>query len=104
MIFICSAPFRQRSWLFREERRELVMGSTQNEWNYFLDDSPGETEGEKLAAWVKGMDAMYNEAYEGADEEGKAALEELIEYEESNVAAEYASEAKRLAHPPMLHH
>ncbi|MBQ9001197.1 MAG: carboxylesterase family protein, partial [Eggerthellaceae bacterium] len=40
-----------------------------------------------------GMDAMYNEAYAGADEQGKAALEQLIKYEEDNVVAEYASKA-----------
>lgn len=73
---------------------QLIIGSTQDEWNYFLDDSPGETEEEKLAAWVKNMDAMFNEAYEGASEEGKAALEELIKYEEGNVSAEYAGDEK----------
>jgi len=73
---------------------QLIVGSNQDEWNYFLDDAEGETEEEKFTAWVKDMDAMFNEAYEGAGEEGKAALEELIKYEEGNVAAEYAGDEK----------
>ena len=73
---------------------QLIVGSNNDEWNYFKEDSEGETEEEKLNAWVEEMDGMYNEAYEGADEEGKVALEELIKYEEGLVSAEYASDEK----------
>ena len=73
---------------------QLIVGSNNDEWNYFKEDSEGETEEEKLNAWVAEMDDMYNEAYEGADEGGKAALEELIKYEEGIVPAEYASDEK----------
>ena len=38
------------------------------------------------------MDEMYKDAYKNADDEGKAALEELIKYEESIVPEEYASD------------
>ncbi|MBQ9003505.1 MAG: carboxylesterase family protein, partial [Eggerthellaceae bacterium] len=72
---------------------QVIVGSNSDEWNYFMEDSEGTTADEKLASWTAGMDAMYNEAYAGADEQGKAALEQLIKYEEDNVAAEYASKA-----------
>lgn len=70
---------------------QMIIGSNADEWNYFQDDSEGETPEEKFASWVEGMDAMYDEAYEGADKDGKAAIEELIEYEEGQVPEEYAS-------------
>lgn len=69
---------------------ELLIGTNNDEWNYFLKDSEGETGEEKFASWVEGMDAMYEAAYEGADDDGKAALEELISYEEGIVPEEYA--------------
>ena len=73
---------------------QIVIGSNEDEWNYFKEDSEGETEAEKFNAWVTEMEDMYKEAYEGADEKGKAALEELIRYEESIVPEEYAGDAK----------
>lgn len=74
---------------------ELLIGTNNDEWNYFLEDSEGETEEEKFASWVEGMDAMYEEASEGAaGTDGEAALEELISYEESIVPAEYAGDEK----------
>ena len=73
---------------------QLVVGSNQDEWNYFKQDSEGSTEDEKFSAWVKGMDDMYNEAYKSASEEGKAAIEELVRYEEGLVPQEYARDAK----------
>jgi para-nitrobenzyl esterase len=73
---------------------QLMVGSNNDEWNYFKEDSEGETETEKFNAWVTEMEDMYKEAYEGADEKGKAALEELIRYEESIVPEEYAGDAK----------
>ena len=69
---------------------QVMVGTNSDEWNYFEEDSEGETPEEKFASWVEGMDAMYDEAYEDADDEGKAALEELIKYEEENVPAEYS--------------
>ena len=71
---------------------QMIMGSNQDEWNYFKEDSEGNTEKEKFDAWVKHMDAIYNKAYEAADKKGKAALEELIKYEESIVPKEYAGD------------
>lgn len=69
---------------------QMIVGTNQDEWNYFEEDSEGETPEEKFASWVEGMDAMYDEAYGDADEDGKAALEELIKYEEEQVPEEYA--------------
>ena len=71
---------------------QVIVGSNNDEWNYFKEDSEGETDDEKFASWVEGMDAMYDEAYKEADEDGKAALEELIKYEESIVPEEYAGD------------
>ena len=71
---------------------ELVMGSNLDEWNYFKNDSFGDTDQEKFASWIEDMDRMYEEVYGAADEQGKAALEELLRYEESLVPEEYAGE------------
>ena len=73
---------------------QMIMGSNSDEWNYFKEDFEGDTEEEKLDAWVKDMDAKYNEAFGDTDKEGKAALEELIKYEESIVPEEYAGNMK----------
>lgn len=73
---------------------QMIVGTNQDEWNYFEEDSEGETPEEKFASWVEGMDAMYDDAYKGADDEGKAALEELIKYEEEQVPAEYSEPAE----------
>ena len=73
---------------------QLIVGTNQDEWNYFEEDSEGETPEEKFASWVEGMDAMYDDAYKGADDEGKEALEELIKYEEDQVPAEYSEPAE----------
>ena len=71
---------------------QMIVGTNNDEWNYFQEDSEGETDEEKFASWVEGMDAMYEDAYKGCDDEGKAALEELISYEESIVPEEYAGD------------
>lgn len=73
---------------------QMIMGSNSDEWNYFKEDFEGDTEEEKLDAWVKDMDAKYNEAFGDTDKEEKAALEELIKYEESIVPEEYAGNRK----------
>ena len=73
---------------------QLLIGSNNDEWNYFLEDSAGETAEEKFASWVEGMDEIVNDAYEGIDEKGKEALDRLLEYEKSNVASEYAADKK----------
>ena len=73
---------------------QLIVGSNDDEWNYFKEDSDGETEEEKFNSWVEGMDDIYNDAYKNADEEGKAALEELIKHEASLVPEEYARDEK----------
>ncbi|MDY6290544.1 MAG: carboxylesterase family protein [Succiniclasticum sp.] len=73
---------------------QMIMGSNSDEWNYFKEDFEGDTEEEKLDAWGKDMDAKYNEAFGDTDKEGKAALEELIKYEESIVPEEYAGNRK----------
>ena len=70
-------------------RVEMILGTNLSEWNYFEEDSEGETSEEKFASWVEGMDAMYDEAYEGADDEGKKAIEDLIAYEGEKVPEEY---------------
>jgi len=74
------------------KRVEVIVGTNNDEWNYFQEDSEGETNEEKFASWVEGMDAMYDEAYEDASDEGKKALEDLIAYEESIVPEEYAGD------------
>lgn len=74
------------------KRVEVIVGTNNDEWNYFQEDSEGETDEEKFASWVEGMDAMYDEAYKDASDEGKKALEDLIAYEESIVPEEYAGD------------
>ena len=73
---------------------QLIVGSNQDEWNYFKEDSDGATDDERFANWVAGMDEIYNDAYAGADAEGKAAIEELMKYEEDMVPSEYAGDEK----------
>lgn len=73
---------------------QLIVGSNEDEWNFFKEDAPGATEDEKLRNWAGDMDAMYDVAYKGADDEGKAALEELLKYEEGLVPEEYARDPK----------
>lgn len=75
-------------------RVEMIVGTNLSEWNYFEEDSEGETPEEKFASWVEGMDAMYDEAYEGTDDDGKKAIEDLIAYEAENVPEEYATPAE----------
>ena len=75
-------------------RVEMIVGTNNDEWNYFEEDSEGETKEEKFASWVEGMDAMYDEAYEGASDEGKKALEQLLVYEAEQVPEEYSTPAE----------
>lgn len=70
----------------------LMLGTNNDEWNYFQEDMEGETEEEKFGAWVESMDEVYNGVYEDCDAAGKAALEEFIKYEESIVPEEYAAD------------
>ena len=71
---------------------QMIVGTNNDEWNYFMTDSEGETDEDKFASWVEGMNDMYDDAYKEADDEGKAALKELIEYEDSIVPEEYAKD------------
>ena len=50
---------------------------------------------ETAEAWAKeqGMDEIHDDACAGLDEEGKAAIAQLLAYEESLVPAEYAGDA-----------
>ena len=73
---------------------QLIIGSNADEWNYFRADCPGDTDQEKLVSWVQIMKEMYQQACAQTDAEGKAALEELIRYEESIVPEEYAKDAE----------
>ena len=73
---------------------QLLIGSTNDEWNYFMTDSKGETSEEKFASWVEGMDSIVGGAYEGTDEKGKEALDQLFEYEKGIVPSEYVADAK----------
>ncbi len=70
----------------------LMLGTNNDEWNYFQEDMEGETEEEKFGAWVESMDEVYNGVYEECDAAGQAALEEFIQYEESIVPEEYAAD------------
>ena len=38
---------------------QLIVGGNDDERNYFMDDSEGETEKEKFATWVEDIDRMY---------------------------------------------
>lgn len=69
---------------------QLLLGTNNDEWNYFQEDMEGDNEKDKFNAWVSGMNDMWKEAYDDADDEGKAALNELIDYELDQVPAEYA--------------
>lgn len=72
---------------------QLILGSNSDEWNYFKEDSEGATDEEKFASWVEGMDEILDDARAALDEEGKAAIEELLEYEAAIVPDEYATDA-----------
>lgn len=71
---------------------ELMLGTNNDEWNYFQEDMEGETSEEKFAVWVESMDAVYDEVKDDCDADGKAALKEFIKYEESIVPEEYAGD------------
>ena len=73
---------------------KLLIGSNTDEWNYFQEDSDGETTQEKFNSWVDEMDGMIAEARDMTDQDGKAAIEELIRYEESIVPEEYSGDEK----------
>ena len=73
---------------------QLILGSNSDEWNYFMEDSEGETDEEKFASWVEGMDEILDDARADLDEEGKAAIEELLKYEAAIVPDEYAGDAE----------
>lgn len=73
---------------------QLIIGTNSDEWNYFQEDSTGKTTQEKFNSWVEGMDGKIAEARDMTDKDGKAAVEELIRYEESIVPEEYAGEEK----------
>lgn len=73
---------------------QLLIGSNQDEWNYFKEDSAGETEEEKFNSWIMDMEEMYKDACDSVDEEGKSAIEELIKYEEGLIPKEYAGDTK----------
>lgn len=73
---------------------QLIMGSNQDEWNYFKEDSAGETEEEKFDSWVVDMDEIYNDACAGLDEDGRSAIEELINYKAEIIPEEYSRDEK----------
>lgn len=73
---------------------QLLLGTNKDEWNYFREDSEGETDEEKFDSWVEGMDSMYDEVYKDASVGGKAALQKLIAWEGENVPEEYAKDPK----------
>lgn len=72
---------------------QLILGSNSDEWNYFKEDSEGATGEEKFASWVEGMDEILDDARADLDEEGKSAIDELLEYEAALVPGEYATDA-----------
>ena len=71
---------------------QVLVGTNNDEWNYFQEDSEGETAEEKFVSWVEGMDYMYDDAYKSCDKAGKKALKKLIKYETKNVPAEYSGD------------
>ena len=71
---------------------ELLLGTNNDEWNYFQEDMEGDTDAEKFDAWVASMDEVYNGVEEACNDAGKAALAEFIKYEEGIVPEEYASD------------
>ncbi len=75
---------------------QLLIGSNEDEWNYFMVDSVGETTEEKFDSWVAGMDWIIGSASEGLDAEGRESLDQLFEYEKGMVAPEYAADEKTL--------
>ena len=68
---------------------KMLIGTNNDEWNYFEEDSEGETGEEKFASWVEGMDAVYDDVYSNADQKGKKALKKFMKYEASIVPDEY---------------
>ena len=73
---------------------QMILGSNSDEWNYFKEDSEGETDEAKFASWVEGMDEIFDNARADLDEEGKAAIDKLLEYEAGIVPDEYAGDAE----------
>ena len=71
---------------------ELLIGSNSDEWNYFMEDSFGDTMEEKFSSWQEDMETMYDLAISETDEEGKAAIETLLAYEWDIVPEEYRSD------------
>lgn len=54
---------------------QMIVGTNNDEWNYFQEDSEGETAKEKFASWVEGMDAMYEEAWTNFAKDGNPSIE-----------------------------
>lgn len=71
---------------------QLMIGTNQDEWNYFREDSEGETDEEKFDSWVAGMDAMIDEVKESSDDSAKDAIDEFMDYAAGNVPEEYAGD------------
>ena len=71
---------------------ELLLGTNNDEWNYFQEDMEGDTDEEKFETWVESMDDVYGGVEEDCDAAGKTALEDFIKYEESIVPEEYAGD------------
>lgn len=73
---------------------QLIIGSNTDEWNYFKEDAEGDTDQEKVDAWTKDMEAKYMDACGYTDEEGRAAMDELIRYKAEAVPEEYARDGE----------
>lgn len=71
---------------------ELLLGTNNDEWNYFKEDQEGETDKDKFDAWVAKMDTVYKGVEESTSSDGKVALSEFMKYEEGLVPEEYTKD------------
>ena len=76
------------------ERGIVIMhGTNEDEWNYFMTDSFGDTDEEKFESWKSDLDDMWNGRYELASDDQKAMMDEFYELAASKVDEEYAEDA-----------
>lgn len=71
---------------------QLIVGTNHDEWNYFKDDMEGDTDEEKFAAWQEVNDAWIDGMKEQAGDSGASAIDELYDYELTQVPEEYAGD------------
>lgn len=78
---------------------EMIIGSNQDEWNYFQEDMSGDTEKARFKNWYNNdlkthWDGIYKDHTEKYGDQVKEAMDEFYKYEEPLVPEEYAKDKK----------